>query len=185
MPDETIKDQSGDQTTGGGSQEEPKTFTPEYVSELRKENAAWRKQVRELQQWKEQQEQEAQKRNETDLVSQKKFEDLANQYKAQLDKVQTDLQTQQIMNLRVQIAAEAGLPAALAERLKGATAEEIKADAEAMKALIPAPTGQRQGQNTTPAPGGQPAGETDAQRRQRLLGNGRDPFSGGGVKISS
>ncbi|HEX5995680.1 MAG TPA: hypothetical protein VFY84_11110 [Jiangellales bacterium] len=49
---------------------------------------------------------------------------------------------------RVEIATEKGLPPALAARLQGATREELAADAEALKALIPAtPDGPR-----TPAP---------------------------------
>lgn len=183
MPDETVKDQPGADTpaAGGGSQEEPKTFPAEYVSELRAENAAWRKKLREFELQQEQQAQEAQRRNQTELAEQNKWKELADQYKAQLDKMQSDLQTQQITNLRIQIAAEAGLPATLAERLKGTTAEEIKADAEAMKALISAPNGGQR-QNTTPAPGGQPGKETDEQRRARLFGKGGSIFGGGQLK---
>jgi predicted RNase H-like HicB family nuclease len=96
--------------------------------------------------------------------------------------------------LIAEIAAEFGLPKALAARLQGETEEELREDAEALKAFVPkdeAPKDEKppqtpprgRQQQTTPVPGGPPAGETDAQKRQRLYGGGASAFSGGGVKF--
>jgi len=53
--------------------------------------------------------------------------------------------------LRYEVAAEAGIPLTLAARLTGSTREEIAADAEALKALIPA--GATPPRNPAPDPG--------------------------------
>ena len=86
------------------------------------------------------------------------------------------------------VATAAGLPVELAARLQGNTEDELKADAEALKALIPQtakplPGGTRQ--TTTPVPDGLPAGETDAQRRKRLLGGGAEGVFSQGVVVTS
>jgi hypothetical protein len=81
--------------------------------------------------------------------------------------------------LKLTIGAEFGLTPALAKRLVGDTEDELRADAEALKPHVATPpTGpQRPGSSTTPVPGGQPQGETDEQRRSRLLrGNGAKNF---------
>lgn len=81
--------------------------------------------------------------------------------------------------LKLTIGAEFGLSPALAKRLVGETEDELRADAEALKPHVAAPqTGpQRPGSSTTPVPGGAPQGETDEQRRSRLLrGNGAKNF---------
>jgi hypothetical protein len=85
-------------------------------------------------------------------------------------------------------AESAGLPAALATRLQGATPEELEADAKALAETLPKP--QPKTPPTVPAtnPGQANTGETDAQRRARLYGSQVNPFdptvakeSGGGV----
>lgn len=47
---------------------------------------------------------------------------------------------QELATLRQRVAAEKGLPPALAERLQGTTAEELAADAEALLSALPRPT---------------------------------------------
>lgn len=67
-----------------------------------------------------------------------------------LDGYEQQITTERQARWRAEIAAETGLPPALAARLQGATREELAADAEQLKALIPAaptPQGPR-----TPAP---------------------------------
>ena len=56
------------------------------------------------------------------------------------------------------------LPLQFAERLKGETPEELEADAKLLLEAMPKPSAQT---NTT-NPSGQPAKETDAERRRRL-----------------
>jgi hypothetical protein len=83
--------------------------------------------------------------------------------------------------LKLTIGAEFGLSPALAKRLVGETEDELRADAEALKPHVATPpTGpQRPGSSTTPVPGGQPQGETDEQKRSRLLrGNKAGTFWG-------
>lgn len=83
--------------------------------------------------------------------------------------------------LRIRVATDAGLPVALASKLSGDTEDELRADAETLKPFIATPpTGpQRPGGSTTPVPGGQPQGETDEQKRSRLLrGNKAGTFWG-------
>lgn len=50
------------------------------------------------------------------------------------------LRQQELAALRARVAGEKGLPAALAERLQGETAEELAADADALLAALPRPT---------------------------------------------
>ena len=81
--------------------------------------------------------------------------------KSQLDQVQTE-------NLQRQIAAEMGLPEALALRIAGEDAEAMRADAKTLLEAMPAKTKPKVGA-TNPGVGSE-AGESDEQRRKRLLG---------------
>jgi hypothetical protein len=63
----------------------------------------------------------------------------------------------------------------LVERLKGATEAELRADAEALKAVIPAPASTNKNTSTTvtaPAQGAR-TGETYEERRRRIYGGRR------------
>jgi len=76
--------------------------------------------------------------------------------------------------LQLRVATEAGLPAASAKRLTGTTEEELRADANELKALgvgTPQNGPQRPTGTTTAVPGGAPQNETDEQRRARLYHN--------------
>ncbi|TXH58130.1 MAG: DUF4355 domain-containing protein [Desulfurellales bacterium] len=68
------------------------------------------------------------------------------------------------------IAAEAGLPPALANRLQGETDEEMRADAEAILALIPQATATKQPPQLKPTnmAGASEVTETREQRLKRL-----------------
>jgi hypothetical protein len=83
--------------------------------------------------------------------------------------------------LRRDVIAESGLPAAFAERLKGSTKEELLADAESLKALLPKVTTPAPHINAT-NPNGANANETDAQKRERLFGKQANPFDMESVK---
>lgn len=80
----------------------------------------------------------------------------------QLRKADEDRKAADLRALRVSVAAEAKLPPELAERLRGTTAEELKADAEALAKLIPAGSGQR----VSPA---NAAGESTGTRAKQLI----------------
>lgn len=61
-----------------------------------------------------------------------------------INKYEADLAAEREARWRAEVAAEKGLPAELAGRLRGTTREELAADADALKALIPAaPSGPR------------------------------------------
>jgi hypothetical protein len=82
------------------------------------------------------------------------------------------------------VIAETGLPAALADRLKGSTKEELVNDAKELLKLLPK---TKTNQSVT-NPSGASIEETDAQRRERLFGKQGNPFDideilakGGGV----
>ena len=88
--------------------------------------------------------------------------------------------------LRRDVIAETGLPAALADRLKGSTKEEMVEDAK--KLLEALPKQPKQPVQTVTNPGGASPNETDAQRRERLFGKEASVFDlktiqagGGGV----
>lgn len=70
---------------------------------------------------------------EATLTEQKRWQELAEKREAELKQERTT-------RLRLQIAAAKGLSPALAERLRGDTESELNADADALLALIPAPT---------------------------------------------
>jgi hypothetical protein len=109
----------------------------------------------------------------------------AERMKKQLDdlsaakaKLETDM-------LRRDVIAETGLPAIFTERLKGATKEEMIADAKMLKESLPQ---LKQPSQTVTNPGQASLNETDAQKRERLFGRQDNPFDpdvikkmGGGV----
>jgi hypothetical protein len=86
------------------------------------------------------------------------------------------------------VVAETGLPAAFADRLKGSTKEEMTADAQEILKLLP--QNQPKQPPTLPAtnPNGASTVESEAQRRERLMGTKVNIFdpnnakeNGGGV----
>lgn len=104
------------------------------------------------------------------------------EYKKLFEKQQADLQAAQAkaqeaavkLNQR-EAAAQTNLPAALAERLKGETLEEMVADAQAIMAALPKPTAPNI--NAGAGAGGAPAaGALDESNRQRIADKyGVDP----------
>lgn len=159
--------------------EAAKTFSEEYVNDLRKENAKWRTQVRDFEARLAKFEQVEAERQELTLKEQAKFEELAQKYAQERDALRAELQKRELDLLRSRIATEYALPPALAARLVGDSEDALRADAESLKGLIPAPApaaqpptpaqATRPHTTTTPIPTGT-TGETDAQRRARLFG---------------
>lgn len=160
--------------------EAAKTFSEDYVNDLRKENAKWRTQVRDFEARLAKFEQVEAERQELTLKEQQKFEELAQKYAQERDALRAELAKRELDLLRSRIATEYALPPALAARLVGSSEDELRADAESLKGLIPAapaPAAQpptpaqatRPITTTTPIPTGT-TGETDAQRRARLFG---------------
>lgn len=120
---------------------------------------------------------EEQKRLEAQMTEAERLKKQADELAAQNAKLQADI-------LRRDVIAEAGLPPALADRLKGSTKEELLADAEELKKLLPK---QKPNQSVT-NPSGASIEETEAQKRERLFGKKTNVFDlktiqagGGGV----
>ena len=110
--------------------------------------------------------------------------------KKQLAETEAKARQLERTSLQRQAAEQAKLPAALADRLKGETLEELTADAEALAKTLPKPTAPAV-PPTNPGGNGN-TGETDAQRRARLYGSTADLYSpeeaqkhGGGVVFHS
>lgn len=76
--------------------------------------------------------------------------DLEKQIAALNDRIRS----QELAALRQQVAAEKSLPASLAERLRGETAEELAADADALLAALPRPVAPGLNGGTRGATGG-------------------------------
>lgn len=113
------------------------------------------------------------------LADQGEFQKLHAAEKERADKLAADLaamqaqvKAQELAVLRHQVAADKALPAALIDRLRGETAEEIAADADTLLAALPKPN--------APNLNGGARGASDAglspQERNRVLGQyGIDP----------
>lgn len=123
------------------------------LKEANKEAAARRKRLEEL-------EAAEQKRKEADMSE-------IDRLKAQHEQATKELGELKLKQLRREVADELGLPPAMADRLRGATVEEMKADGETLKALLPKAPPKSPGPTN---PGGAETGETDEQRRKRLFG---------------
>lgn len=103
------------------------------------------------------------------------FETLLSQREKELNELRQQYENERMNALRMRIGAEAGLPSALMERLRGSNEAELKADAEALKALIPT---QKQdakaGSSTVTSPAqGAKTGETYEQKVKRIYGSRR------------
>jgi len=79
---------------------------------------------------------------------------------AELEEFKAEATKERMARLRIEVATTAELPLELAGRLQGTTAEELKADAEALKALIPTQTtpDTPPGRRGDPAQGARPGG---------------------------
>lgn len=149
------------------------------VRDLRKENADHRKA-------KQSAESAAQQAETARLAEQGEFKKLYEEATRQLTELQSQLKASQVQALRSKVASELGIPPQLAERLRGETEEEMKQDAESLKAVIPTPSASGTRQTTTAVPGGQPAKKTSREVYQEVMSGGnRNPFgaASGGLLI--
>jgi hypothetical protein len=100
--------------------------------------------------------------------------------KAELGKLQSELTAKTVRTMQIEVAAKLGLPAALSDRLKGETLEEMEEDAKAILEVLPK---QKAAPNTgTTNPGEQASKEeTRAQKLERLVGSDANIWRGGGI----
>lgn len=108
-------------TTKPAETSEQQTFDADYVKKLRAESAKYRTEAKEL------------------ASKAKQFDELQESQKSELQKAQEraakaeqELQAAQTEAMRARIASAKGIPAYIADRLKGSSAEEMEADADAM-----------------------------------------------------
>lgn len=158
------------------------------LQKVRREAEDHRKSVRELTKRVNDFEAAKKQQEDAELDSQNLWEEKAQKMQKERDDLAAQLKLERLNSLRSRVGVEFKLPAKLTARLQGETEDEIRADAEALAKDLgldkapetPAPqqpppktppTGGRQ-QTTAVAPGGQPAGETDEQRRARLYKRG-------------
>lgn len=118
-------------------------------------------------------EQDEAKRKEAEMTE----IELANKRAQELE---NEVRQLKISKLQHDIAAKVGLPAILADRLKGETPEELEADA---KILLEAQPKQKAAPNTGATNPGEQASkeETRAQKLTRLTGGEAEIWGGGGI----
>lgn len=170
MPDEiAVQGGAGEpdapESKAGGK---PETFPREYVEKLRAESKARREEIDALK--------AAVEKLTTAQAQNANGKELADRLKAleaERDEERKQAAAARHDALKLKVGVAFDLPPELAEVLRGETEDELRAHAEKLKPFVaaPEPEGLRKSRpNTTPAPGGAPAGETDAQRRARLFG---------------
>lgn len=130
------------------------------LKEANREAAARRKRLEEL-------EAAEAKRKEAEMTEAEKAQKRAQELEAKL-------KAYELTEMQRAAAEKAGLPAQLAKRLQGSTAEELEADAKELAETLPKPT-KTTASPTNPGANGQ-QGETDAQRKARIFGTDFDPF---------
>lgn len=148
--------------------------TASELKKLREENASHRKAAKEAKDALDAKQKADEEAESKRLTEQGDFKKLYETGQKTIETLTTELTSLR----RKLVAAEFGLPAEIAARLQGETEDDLRKDAETLKAILPAQTQQNAGRsaNTTTVPGGSPAKETDAQRRERLTGR-----SGAGI----
>jgi len=121
-----------------------------------------------------------QKRKEAEMTE---LERLQNELKT----TKADLKKAQVVEMRRAAAAKVGLPLAFADRLMGETPEDLEADAKKLLEALPKAPKTPPVAPTNPG-GNASTGETIAQQRARIYGQGVDVMSpeyaashGGGV----
>lgn len=102
----------------GTDENTPKTYDEKTVKDLRKESAGYRTSLREA---------------ETTLASLTTERDTLS---AQIPTLTKERDAAVADATRYRVALEAGLPLAVAERLRGTDEDSLKADAESLKALL-------------------------------------------------
>lgn len=121
-----------------------------------------------------------QKRIEAQMSETERLKKQADELAATNTRLQADI-------LKRDVIAESGLPAVFADRLKGTTKEEMLADAQELLKILP-PTTKQPPHIPPTNPNGANTAETEAQKRERIFGKGKNIFdmatiqeAGGGV----
>lgn len=103
---------------------------------------------------------------------QAQFQTELDELKANLEKEKSEAETARMDALRVKVAVASGLPLTFADRLKGATEDELKADADKLLEAIP-----KQAQQPTPnSPLGNRAGSQNPNTGKQWREHGTSGF---------
>lgn len=159
-----------------GAAPAPQAFDAEYVQRLRRENKARREELNALKA-----EVEALKKA-APAADAAGLQQRLEQADAERVKLAAELAAERRTALAAKIAREYDLPDALAGRLKGEDEDELREDAEALKAALPASgSASRKATGTTPAPAGSTVNDERALFNE-YFGGGRNsvPASNGG-----
>ena len=168
---DVINPQTPNDAAGNDAQpQDEKTFSADYVKQLRDEAKQYRLQLRELSEKFSAIESQAKTANEAKMAEDQRWKELAEVKAKELDEIKTQLERERIGALRMRIASEKQLPAALAERLSGSTEDELRADAEKLAELLPASTKPTATRQATQLPTGEPSTNRDADLHKWLFG---------------
>jgi hypothetical protein len=158
------------QVAPANSGETPKTFSAEYVAELRNEAAAWRTKLREK-------EAELGTAKATPAATPDELAALkaeVEQLKAAQAQRDEAIKAKDLELTKQRIAGELGLTPKLAARLQGADEDSIRADAQALAEELPKPAAGRLTPGATAGvPNGQAQGRTRDQLYQEIYGRKR------------
>jgi hypothetical protein len=149
------------QVAPANSGETPKTFSAEYVAELRNEAAAWRTKLREK-------EAELGTAKATPSATPDELAALKTEVEQlKAAQVQRDeaIKAKDLELMKQRIAGELGLTPKLAARLQGADEDSIRADAQALAEELPKPAA---GKLTPGATAGVPSGAAQGRTRDQL-----------------
>jgi hypothetical protein len=147
------------------------------IQKLRQSEAATRTKANDLEARLSKIESDKKAADEDELAKKGEWQKIAEQRAAEKAALEAKLAEQERAALRLKVGVAAGLPAALIERLQGTTEDELKADAETLKSLVP--QGTPQPGTTTPIPGGKSGGLTYEERKRRHYGGSAgNPFKG-------
>lgn len=152
-------------------QEQPAQETTEMVTisatELEQIRSALKKANGEAAKYRktaEQVEAERKAKEEAEMTALQKAEAHAKELEARIAQIERQ-------RVQAEVAAKVGLPAILASRLQGETPEEMEEDAKAIIETLPKQTEKPKSPGPlNPGVNGSPQGETDDQRRKRLIG---------------
>lgn len=185
-----------------------KTFSIDYVKELREEAAARRvernaarEESKKLQDQLDKLLAAQKKAEDSKLAEQQQWQELAVKREQELEEMRQQLKTAALVATRADIASRYGLNVdlgdgvRLSEYLRGDTADEMEEHAKRLSKLVqqatqtepepePEKTPAARRQNTSASPGGTPVGTTEADRRARYYTTpGNSPvFQGGEIK---
>lgn len=183
MADENKAEMANQTVTETVTEQQPKVSETETVTltraefekqqaalkEANKEAAARRKRLEELEALET-------KRKEAEMTETEKVAKRAQELEAKLH-------AYELAELQRAAAEKAGLPAQLAKRLQGSTAEELEADAKALAETLPKPTKTANVTN----PGANGSTQPTFEQRHEIWKKGEqvtNPFLGGGVDWS-